>query len=357
MATIEYLGTDKPVNHIQPKVSICITAYQHAEYIRQCLDGALAQKTSFPHEILLGEDDSSDGTRDICIAYAERHPDKIRLFLHDRKDNHTMGGRPTGKNNFLHNLKASRGEFLAFCDGDDFWISKEKIQRQVAALEQNPRSALCFHPSRYVDERDGTAGNLRQFGDEPRLIPAENIIKGARVLMNTIVIRSSVSQTLIAHCYEVADMHHFIRCLGAVSSESGVVYLPEPMGCYRKHSKNSIMDKLFNSPSGRVAWSSRTLTMLDLVDQYSNKKFHAAITYAKIRSIMDACASGNVSYAECKHLIDKFGTRFPMEAAVFFLAGTALRRARRCLSRYRYAESFLSISRRKQRANDMEENS
>jgi glycosyltransferase involved in cell wall biosynthesis len=79
------MGVDKIVNSIKPTVSITVSTYQHVHYIQDCLNGILMQKTSFPIEILLGEDESTDGTRDICIDYAEKYPDKIRLFLRDRK--------------------------------------------------------------------------------------------------------------------------------------------------------------------------------------------------------------------------------------------------------------------------------
>ena len=69
------------------RVSVCVQTYQHKEYIRDCLESILVQKTSFNFEILIGEDDSSDGTREICLEYAKRYPNKIRLILHDRKNN------------------------------------------------------------------------------------------------------------------------------------------------------------------------------------------------------------------------------------------------------------------------------
>jgi len=65
-----------------PVVSVCVQTYQHVNYIKKCLEGILMQKTKFKFEIILGEDDSKDGTRDICIDYAKKYPDKIRLFLH-----------------------------------------------------------------------------------------------------------------------------------------------------------------------------------------------------------------------------------------------------------------------------------
>lgn len=84
----EYLGTDKPINKIEPLVSVSVATYQHEDFIRQCLDGILMQKTDFTFEVIVGEDDSKDNTRTICIEYAEKYPDKIGLFLRDRKISH-----------------------------------------------------------------------------------------------------------------------------------------------------------------------------------------------------------------------------------------------------------------------------
>src|SRR5690554_233263 len=67
-----------------PLVSVCVQTYNHEDYIEKCLNGILIQKTNFNFEIILGEDDSKDATRQICIKYAKQYPDKIRLFLRDR---------------------------------------------------------------------------------------------------------------------------------------------------------------------------------------------------------------------------------------------------------------------------------
>ena len=81
----EYLGDNKLVNQINPLVSITVATYQHVDYIKQCLDGILMQKTNFLYEIIIGEDGSIDGTQEICKEYARKYPDKIRLFIRDRK--------------------------------------------------------------------------------------------------------------------------------------------------------------------------------------------------------------------------------------------------------------------------------
>src|SRR2546425_11408599 len=79
---VEYGGLSRVPE--EPTVSVLMVTYQHARFIREALDSVLIQKVRFPFEICLGEDGSTDGTREICIEYAQRYPDKIRLFLRDR---------------------------------------------------------------------------------------------------------------------------------------------------------------------------------------------------------------------------------------------------------------------------------
>lgn len=120
-----------------PVVSVCIQTFQHSSYIKNCLESILMQKTTFPFEILLGEDGSTDGTREICLDYAKRHPEKIKLFLHHRKNNIRIKGRPTGRFNFLYNYYSSKGKYIALCEGDDYWTDPFKLQKQVDFLENN----------------------------------------------------------------------------------------------------------------------------------------------------------------------------------------------------------------------------
>src|SRR5690606_32143685 len=109
-------------------------------------------QTTFPFEIILGEDESSDGTREICIQYAAKHPDKIKLFLRSRKDVIYINGNPTGRYNFIENLKACTGKYIALCEGDDYWTDPLKLQKQVDFLEGNPEYVGCFHSTLIADE-------------------------------------------------------------------------------------------------------------------------------------------------------------------------------------------------------------
>lgn len=136
----------------EPMVSVHVSTYQHADFIRDCLDGVLMQETDFPVEIIIGEDESSDGTREICREYADRHPDKIRLFLHRRENNISIHGRPTGRFQFAYSHFIARGKYIAICEGDDYWTDPMKLQKQIDFLEENEEYVLSHHDSRAVNE-------------------------------------------------------------------------------------------------------------------------------------------------------------------------------------------------------------
>lgn len=141
----EYLGENKPVNQIHPLVSVTVATYQHVNYIKQCLEGILMQKTNFPYEIIVGEDGSVDGTQDICKEYAEKYPDKIRLYIRDRKLSQFVAenGEVT-RFNGIWNRMSARGKYIAWCEGDDYWIDPLKLQKQVDFMEGHPDYGLVY---------------------------------------------------------------------------------------------------------------------------------------------------------------------------------------------------------------------
>lgn len=141
----EYLGNEKPVNILTPLVSVTVATYQHVNYIRECLEGILMQNTSFHYEIIIGEDGSVDGTDKICKEYAEKYPEKIRLFLRDRNlSQYYEDNKLIGRFNGRWNRMSSRGKYIALCEGDDYWTDPLKLERQVAFLEANEDYGLVY---------------------------------------------------------------------------------------------------------------------------------------------------------------------------------------------------------------------
>ena len=119
------------------KVSVAMITYNHERFIAQAIEGVLMQQTDFKVELVIGEDCSTDGTRAIVRRYAERYPEKIRLLLPERN----LGGGA----NSLAVFEACRGQYIALCEGDDYWTAPCKLQTQVAFLDAHPQCAMCFH--------------------------------------------------------------------------------------------------------------------------------------------------------------------------------------------------------------------
>jgi glycosyltransferase involved in cell wall biosynthesis len=142
-------------NAICPLLTVCVWTYNHEKYIAQCLEGILMQKTSFPYEIYLGEDESSDNTRNICIEYAKKYPEIIRLFLQSRENNIKINGSPTGKFNVIHSFLKARGKYIAICEGDDYWTDPYKLQKQVDFLENNIEYGLVHTASKIYNQKKG----------------------------------------------------------------------------------------------------------------------------------------------------------------------------------------------------------
>lgn len=111
-------------------LSVGILTYNQVQYIRQCLDAVLMQDVNFDYEIVVGDDASSDGTQEILREYANRYPNKFVLLLGEKNEGISM--------NYKKVLSASRGKYIALCEGDDFWTDSRKLQVQVDFLENHP---------------------------------------------------------------------------------------------------------------------------------------------------------------------------------------------------------------------------
>ncbi len=144
----------------EPVVSISVITYNHAPFIRECLDGLLRQETDFPYEICIGEDESSDGTRDICIEYAQANPDKIRLTLRSQSDPGREAYVAQGNYNYVQTTKECRGEYLAVCEGDDVWLDRLKLQKQHDVMKADPSISLVHSD---YDRLDIQSGSITSF--------------------------------------------------------------------------------------------------------------------------------------------------------------------------------------------------
>jgi glycosyltransferase involved in cell wall biosynthesis len=116
-------------------VSIFMLTYNQEQYIAQAIDSVLMQKTNFKYQLVIGEDCSTDSTKGICESYAEQHLEKVKLLPALNKNIGLI-------NNYLRTIRACDGKYIAICDGDDYWIDENKLQKQVDFLEANRDSFI-----------------------------------------------------------------------------------------------------------------------------------------------------------------------------------------------------------------------
>jgi glycosyltransferase involved in cell wall biosynthesis len=117
------------------KLSVAMITYNHEEFIGQAIESVLAQKVNFDYELVIGEDCSTDGTRAVILDFQRRYPDRIVALSSERN----LGVM----RNFTRTIGACRGQYMAMLEGDDYWTSSDKLQRQVDFLEGHPAWNIC----------------------------------------------------------------------------------------------------------------------------------------------------------------------------------------------------------------------
>lgn len=123
----------------------------HEPYIRDCLEGLLMQATTFPVQLLIHDDASTDGTARVLLEYKARYPDLITVI--QQSENQFSQGRMALIRRTLNDK--TDGYYTAFCEGDDYWVAPDKLQRQVDFLEQNSDYAMVATDIILVDEKGG----------------------------------------------------------------------------------------------------------------------------------------------------------------------------------------------------------
>ncbi len=127
----------------KPKVSVVCMVYKHEVYLRKCFDGFIMQKTTFPIEILVNDDCSPDGSADVMREYEAKYPELFHC-IYQEENQYSKGKMAWWEILF----PMAKGDYIAICEGDDYWIDPYKLQKQVDFMEQHPDYVACFHNAR-----------------------------------------------------------------------------------------------------------------------------------------------------------------------------------------------------------------
>jgi glycosyltransferase involved in cell wall biosynthesis len=207
------------------KASVSMITYNHEEFIAKAIDSILMQETNFAYEFIIGEDYSTDNTRNIVVDYKERYPDKIRLILNEKN----LGMHK----NSLQVGRECKGEYVAFIEGDDYWTSPHKLQKQVDFLDSHPECAICFHNAGIV-YKDGSRDSRNYCPDDQKEISTlEDILVADFIPTCSTMFRRGLVGELPDWAYSVMNLDWAMLILHAQHGKIG--YINEIMADFRSH--------------------------------------------------------------------------------------------------------------------------
>lgn len=274
-----------------PLVCTRTLAYNHEFYIRECLEGILMQKTTFPVQVLVHEDCSTDNTAAILKEYQEKYPKLIKVFY--QPDNVYSLKDPAEKRRRRAEFYSWQvGKYIALCEGDDYWTDPLKLQKQVEHLEKHPEYIFSCHRFRIYDEDrkrylSEYASNF-YFKNDNLVINNELFSKTWITQPLTAVIRTQyfhkANQDIVRNDYKFSrDVHIFYTLL----SYGDGISLNEFMGVYRWH-RNGVASKISIDKKFENGYNIyKELYQKNVSDEFLRRKFlynlMEYLKYAKIK--------------------------------------------------------------------------
>lgn len=238
------------------KLSVLVITYNQDRYIAQALDSILMQIVDFDYEIIIGDDCSSDGTISILEKYRAAYPRRIKLLLSQINRGATQ--------NFAATLSACHGTYVAMLEGDDYWTSEDKLQRQIDSLDSHPNYVACFTNSVVIDNQGSVVREERVMQEQQRDLEQVDIVSGCYVPTNTLVFRRALLVQLPSKIHDVVNAD-LILC--SVLAEHGAIgFLDKSTAAYRIHSGS-----LWSSKPPEYIMSNNIKTRKALMEIFGDK--------------------------------------------------------------------------------------
>lgn len=277
MIPFEVISAKKEVKY--PVVSVICITYRHGKYIKDCLNGILKQKTVYPYEVIIIDDASDDNTAEIIREYANKYRDRISAFI-------------AGENIFSHGKEkllsvreeiyksALHGKYLAFCEGDDFWIDSNKLQIQTDFLEHHSDYVMTVHNSIRYTEDENRIEQVNDYEDDVTVNAWDIILrkKGA----------FSTASMMYRAEYRKYDNDFFTKCdIGDwtgqlyLFSKGKVYYHSRIMSVYRYMTDGSWTKRTHGDIELLTIHAGKMWDFFDRYNVYTNRKYERFLTWQK----------------------------------------------------------------------------
>lgn len=257
---------------MEPLVSICCRTYNHEKYIADALDSFLMQETSFPFEIIVHDDASTDKTADIIREYEKKYPEIVKP-IYQKENKYSQGINITRE--FI--VPQIRGKYVATCEGDDFWIDKYKLHKQISFLEEHDKYIMCFHKVKVVDINANSLGRYHGMKSKgSKEVGASEAVKGGIFHVSSAVIRSDFYTKPRPNWIIKSPLggYDFASAL-YMAAEGQMFYIDEVMSAYRSGVENSIMTKFREnySKENEINYNKNRIETLKMADEYYDFKY------------------------------------------------------------------------------------
>lgn len=258
-------------------VSVACITFNHEAYIAEAIESFLEQKTNFKFEILIHDDASTDRTPEILKEYEKRYPDLIKV-IYQSQNQYSQGVDV----DFLITQKAI-GRYLAICEGDDFWIDPQKLQRQFDFMEKCPQCSLCVHNA-YIVNQHGKRKKILLSEKKSRDFSTEEVIEGGGALFATSSLfyrrRFDGNKPLFYQISPVGDYPLAIN----LALQGKVHYLPQKMSVYRVGVEGSWTETEMDTFQKRKKHYEEIANVLDELNAYTGYCYQQTIEKTKTKN-------------------------------------------------------------------------
>jgi len=211
----------------QKKVCVLLSTYNHENFIAEAINNVLMQEVNFDYEVTIIEDCSTDKTRDIAVDFRNRYPEKIHLVLAERNRNDNSAWRQV--------ISTASSCYLALLDGDDYWTSTLKLQKQVDFMEAHPDCSICFHNVTAVYEDSSALPYTFNSAEQKTILTIDDLWIGNVIAGCSSILRRDAIEEIPEWFVKVKRADWALYILAA--HHGNIVYLDEVMGVYRIHDR------------------------------------------------------------------------------------------------------------------------
>ncbi|MDR0882345.1 MAG: DegT/DnrJ/EryC1/StrS family aminotransferase [Candidatus Adiutrix sp.] len=257
------------------KVSVVTTAYNHENYLEDCIKSVAGQECDFPIEHIIGDDASSDRTAEIISDYASKYS-HIRPILQKE--------RTYGRGNIQAVFSAVSSPYVSICEGDDYFLDPRKLQKQATALDERPEVALCAHPVEVLYQETGekeifpdrSSSSPFFFMKDRNIFSLQDILKMNFIQTNSVMYRWRFPKGLPGWFnYYVMPQDWYWHILHAETGK--ILYQHETMSVYRRHNEGMWTSAHIDAAKHIALWAYSMLRFCQLLNRHFNDKYHTVL--------------------------------------------------------------------------------